>query len=136
MVHSSLALQSTQQKIKVLLVSIVLALSMLAAPFGIFGTQKASAADPRGDWYTQYSITRDSSGNYCVNYQYDNQRGYCIEWFYVDSGSYGPNSRYFIWRIHWSNMDCYRAYYIGNNYYIFNVVTYSCYRPGGTPVNI
>ena len=44
-----------------------LLMTLLPSGFGMIGAQTASAADPRGDWYTQYQVTRNSAQTTCDN---------------------------------------------------------------------
>ncbi len=59
---------------------------------GVFGSQKASAADPHGNWSTQRDITRSVVSNRCHQ-----QAGlWAID--YISSGTHGSSSRSFQWR--------------------------------------
>lgn len=119
------------QKVSFLLLTPVFILGFLIAPvgsFGTFGTQIASAADPAGDWYTQYERTKSAAYDSCF-WQARNQPsiGSCVGVLYLTSNSYGDHSRYFNYNIYWQNLGCQVTYYIGNSYYIFNTVYYTCW---------
>lgn len=94
--------------------------ALLATPNG------ASAADPRGDWYTQQQVTHNAAVAACQRASNTAQYGGCVGTSYVTSGSYGPNSRYFQWQVNFSGAVCVGTYYIGDGYAIFNKVSNSC----------
>lgn len=116
-----------RKKIKMALVAGLIILSSAVAPLGVFGSPKASAADPLGDWYTQYQITANASVNYCHDHAYQDARGACIRLGAEYNGPYGANSRWFAWYMHWSAMTCVKTYYISNNYIVFGS-SISCWR--------
>ncbi len=99
-------------KLKTGLAVSIVTLAMLAVPagsFGVFGSQKASAAP--GDWTTQYYATQNAASSACYNYA-SGGTGYCSGIAYVTSTTY-TNSRSFVWRVVWQKGYC--NMYVGIN---------------------
>ncbi len=118
------------KKICLVLTIPVMLFTMIVAPAGVIGIgpQRASAADPRGDWWTQYTRTRDKAMSDCRAFAFSGLTNYsqCLGTNYVSSGSLGPHSRYFQWEIVWGKYTCYTEMHIGNNYHIFYNQYYYC----------
>lgn len=104
-------------KSKLLIISFIIAIGLVLAPTyanSIIGTQKASAADPRGDWNTQYHQTRKYTYDYCVYIAY-RSGAWCLEYKYItyhSSASHNATSRWFKWKY----------YYVGKNYQTYRCV--------------
>lgn len=110
-----------------LLIVPTLMFAMLATPvgsMGSFGSQKASAADPRGDWVTQYHITQAY-----VKSQFS---AHCppspctVSYITSFLPPENPNSRVFRWETYRPGFRCHWDVYIGNNYYVWKVISSYC----------
>ena len=128
MINNSRALSKTfSRRLAILLVTPVMVLGMLVTPFGVFAPQKASAADPHGDWYQQYATTQSYAWQNCYHFQPTN--GSCSNVVYITSGVSGTSSRQFVWNIYWAFYICTLKVSIYNNNYIYNAdFTYCVYR--------
>ncbi len=109
------------KKLSLIFIVPIAVFAMLVAPassLGGFGTQKAAAADPAGNWWDQYYATQDHAWYQCIKGQ-GSITGPCSGVGYITSVTYS-NSRLFTWRVYWSRGNCVAYLHINtNNNYIY-----------------